>query len=124
MWSGAKSFCKSFNMDLVTLETLTEARAFLTLADREPFFQRYGEANFQIDGMTTTLKSTTQWYWTDSGNKFSFPIPWYPGQPDNQGNVEFCLTLIPDTSNKFLFHDINCQNPYLFVCQRFDFVIP
>jgi len=126
IWSGAKSFCTSFNLQLTTLETLEEARAFLKMVDSHPYFKIYNDANFYMDGMTSILRSTTEWYWTNTGNKISFPIPWLPGQPDNATPDERCFGFRRSNANqKFGFSDFNCKTftPH-FTCQRIDLFIP
>jgi len=125
-WSRAKSFCASFNLQLATLETLEEARRLLYLADSNPFFKIYTtSSSFYIDGMTSTLKSTTEWFWTDSGNKFSFPIPWLPGQPDNANGDERCFGFRRTThSQNYGYSDFTCTAVPHFVCQRIDLFLP
>jgi len=90
------------------------------------FIQSYGTTHIHIDGMTLTPRSTTDWHWTNSGNRISFPIPWQPGQPDFHKNNEYCFSFI--AGQDFFaqgFNDIECKD-YIapFVCQRLDSFIP
>lgn len=116
-WYQGKIICKSFGLELVSLETLTEAEYFYNLCHNNDVTVGW----IFIDGMTLTPKSSTDWYWTNSGKKISYPIPWFPGQPDNYNEDEQCLTI---SHTNFLFNDQVCQNyPSLFVCQRIDYFI-
>ncbi|KAL7036617.1 hypothetical protein ACKWTF_008874 [Chironomus riparius] len=124
-WTGARSFCSSFNLQLVSLQTLQEALAFLYLADTHPYFKKYTACSmFYIDGMTSIMKSTTEWYWADSGNKISYPMPWLSGQPDNANGDERCLAFRRNTpTQNYRFVDNTCSGGPHFVCQRIDFFI-
>jgi len=110
-------------MELVTLETLTEARAFLTMADNCKHF--VGDVSVHVDGTTLTPKSPTDWYWTRNGAKISYPIPWDVGQPNNGDNKQFCLSIYRASSNKYFgFNDFNCSAAFFFACQRIELFIP
>jgi len=101
---------------LVSIETLAEAQAILTIANRS-----FSTVSAYVDAIALTLKSPTDWYWTKSGKKLSFALPWYPGEPNNHNNLnEACL----------LFHNGGFNDApysftiYSFVCQRLDFMVP
>jgi hypothetical protein len=124
-WFEAKAICKSFDLELASFETLAEANFFLNLCYDNDFIQSYGLTHIHIDGMTQTPNSTTEWYWTNSGKKISFSIPWHPGQPDFFGD-EYCFSFMASPlANVLGFNDMRC-NDYIapFVCQRIDFSIP
>lgn len=72
------------------------------------------------DGITATPKSSTEWYWTSSGKKVSYALPWNPGQPDYKLNKEYCLAIGRVRSyNPLKFHDFPCtEDPRQFICQR------
>lgn len=125
-WGEARAICKSFDFELTTLETLSEAKAFLSMADNNSYFKSFAGVYFIIDGTTLTPKSTTDWYWTQSGKKIQFPIPWGTGQPDFSNNLEFCFSFgRRSASENFGFNDLRCfETIYQFVCQRIDMVIP
>ncbi|KAL7013239.1 hypothetical protein ACKWTF_015287 [Chironomus riparius] len=123
-WGESKAICKAFGLELVTLETLAEARNFLALAEsssetkklRAPFW-------IFIDGIELTPKSTTDWYWTKNGQKISFLIPWGPVQPDNWQGNERCFSIGKrDAGDRFGYNDHACSNVNLpFICQRIEF---
>ena len=125
-WIDAKTICNSFDLELASFETLPEATSFLGMCLKNDFILSYGESYFHIDGMTQTPNSTTEWYWTNSGRKISFPIPWQPKQPDLFGGVEYCLSFMAFRYyNVPGFNDIGCKSVMMpFVCQRLDYVIP
>ena len=113
----------NFRFLLVTLETLNETRAFLTMADNCKHF--VGEVSVHVDGTCLTPKSTTNWHWTRNGAKINFAIPWYPGQPNNGGNDQFCLSIYRESSAKYFgFNDFTCLHAFPFACQRIQLFIP
>lgn len=122
-WGEARAICKSFGFELTTFETLLEARTFFSMADNHSYFRIFDRVFFIIDGTTLTGKSTTDWYWTQTGKKIQFPIPWGRTQPDFGGNFEYCGSFGRLTgADKFGFNDLKCfENLYQFVCQRVDF---
>lgn len=123
-WGEARAICKSYGLELMTLETLQEANLFLTMADNHSYFRTVNGICSSIDATTLTSKSPTDWYWSQTGKKVSFQIPWFPGEPG--GAPEFCLGICRASSTiKFGYHDIPCDTwVYRFVCQRFDIFIP
>lgn len=88
-WGEARTICKSFNLELMTLETLNEANSFLTMADNHSYFKFISWVFFIIDGTSLTPKSTTDWYWIQTRHKTSFPIRWARSQPDDANNDIF-----------------------------------
>lgn len=88
------------------------------MSKEHEFMKSFGDPYFICDGMTSLPHSPTDWYWTNSGNKVSFFIPWQNGQPDFGGEAEYCLSFMINDG----FNDINCQNHIApFVCQRLDY---
>ena len=121
-WGESKSICKAFGLELVTLETLKEANYFLEIAENSETKKLAIPFWIFIDGMTLTPKSTTDWYWTESGEKISFSIRWASDQPDNWRGNEKCFSIGKRYPNdKFGFNDHACSNVNLpFICQRID----
>jgi len=75
--------------------------------------------------MTLTPRSPTDWYWTRNGEKIAFTIPWQPGEPNFENDLEYCLSVWIQDVEIIGFNDANCQNQtWPFVCQRFDYFIP
>ena len=116
-WFKAKSICKSFDLELVSFETLNEAQVFLDICKNNEFIKSLGSPYIHVDGMTQTPHSPTEWYWTNSGRKVSFRIPWQNGQPDFDGD-EYCLSVVANEG----FNDLPCET-YIgsFICQRLDY---
>jgi hypothetical protein len=103
------------------METLEEARAVTCMIDNESTLKQLNSTWLWIDGVTLTDKSKTDWYWTKTGKKISFPIDWYPGQPS--GN-QFCLCIGKSTINsKCGFNDGICSGSFQFICQRTEFFL-
>ncbi|KAL7036606.1 hypothetical protein ACKWTF_008864 [Chironomus riparius] len=107
-----------------TFETLAEARAVLTMADNNSILRKMTSVWLYLDAITLTEKSTTDWYWTKTGKKVSFPMEWYPGNPSGSGQHCLCISRSTITSN-FRFNDIDCStNPRNIICQRNEIYIP
>jgi hypothetical protein len=124
-WFGAKALCKSFGLELATFETLTEAETFIQMA--KEFYLIKGNAHpyVIIDGMTLTPLSTTDWYWTRTGEKIPFTIPWREGEPNFMNDIEYCMALILQEQFSIGFIDFPCQTyEHPFICQRIDYLIP
>lgn len=123
-WGEARAICKSFDLELATFETLSEAAKFLSMADNHSIFKSFAGVYFLIDGTTLSPASSTDWYWSKSGKKIQFPISWLSGQPDNGNISEYCFSFgRRNATEKFGFNDLRCfEVIYHFVCQKMDFV--
>ncbi|KAL7036620.1 hypothetical protein ACKWTF_008877 [Chironomus riparius] len=124
-WGIAKSLCSSFGLELATMETRAEADSFLDIVEFHQTIRSLGLVWILIDGITSVPRSTTEWFWTKSGNKISFMLPWNPGQPDFYNNRELCLTVGKgNPSHRFGFNDWPCWDTATpFICQKIDFVM-
>ena len=124
-WLKAKSICKSFDLDLASFETLEEAENFLFIAKNNPFVHELWAIHLLVDGMTSTVNTSIDWYWTSSGNKVSYPLPWQKGAPDFLGGVEYCLAFSANEPSTIGFNDFSCDSSVSpFVCQRIDYFVP
>jgi len=124
----AKAICKAYNLELVTFETITEALMVMNMCENNQFIQSVSNPTrfwILVDGMTTAAPSSTEWFWTNTGKKVSFVIPWAPNQPDFYNNEEFCLAIGKDlTTPSYRFGDYPCINigsPFL--CSRLDYML-
>ena len=89
----------------------------MSMSREHEFVRLSSNVWYYIDGMTTTPHSPTDWYWTNSGNKVSFPMQWAFGQPDFAGD-EYCLSIVPSEG----FNDIACNSSvFSFFCHRLDY---
>jgi len=124
-WFDAKLVCKSFDLELASFETLTEVEYFINIVKNHPFVISYGGYHMLVDGITNTPNSTTDWYWTNSGTKVSFALPWQRGEPNYLNEGEYCLALSAHEPSTLGFNDFPCQiGLRAFVCQRIDFFVP
>jgi len=125
-WGNAKGICSSFGLELATMETRAEADSFLEIVEYHQTIKSFGIVWILIDGITSVPRSTTEWYWTKTGNKISFTLPWGPGQPDFDRNRELCLSVGKGNLNhKFGFNDLPCWDTVTpFICQKIDFMMP
>jgi len=124
-WAESRSFCNSYKMEFLTIETQAESQACLNLLDTNSYLRTISTIHFWIDALTVTLKSKTDWYWTNTGNKISFPISWIGTEPNNLGGSEFCLFVFkPSVNEKFGFGDGNCNTLRYALCQKIDLLIP
>jgi len=102
-------------------------QAVLNLADSNSFLRTLSSIGIYVDAMSLTVKSPSDWYWTKSGQKLTFTLPWIPGEPNNHNNMnEVCLSFTKiSISSKFGFNDAPCSPAsYTFLCQRIEFSIP
>lgn len=67
-----------------------------------------GITTLLVDGLTLTLKSTTDWYWTDNGEKIPFEIPFITGEPNNYQNLNKNCLALEDTFLPYRFFDFPC----------------
>lgn len=121
-WPESQSFCSAYGLELATLETVEESRSLLTMVDNESTLRPLGSTWIWIDGITLKPLTKTEWYWTKSGKKLSFPLDWYQNQPN--GLDQFCLCVSKGTTNaKFGYNDGHCDTALQFICQRIEFFL-
>lgn len=103
-------------MDVLALDTLAEAMQFIKICkDNAGYFDQWTH----IGGMTLKGRTTDQWYWVDTGNHINYTMAFGPGQPDNDGGKELCLSIGKCPGNNFCFNDIRCnERERSFVCQK------
>ena len=124
-WLKAKSICKSFDLELASFETLAEAENFINIAKNHPFVISYGGNHMLVDGMTDTPNTKTEWFWTKTGTKVSYSLPWQKGEPNFLNEGEYCLAISAHEPSTLGFNDIPCQLGLIaFVCQRIDYFVP
>ncbi|KAL7036609.1 hypothetical protein ACKWTF_008866 [Chironomus riparius] len=121
-WAESKAICKAFDMDLVYFETLAESRAFLNMIDTNSVLIKTYPLWIWLDGIALTGKSKTDWYWSKSGKKVTFPMDWYVNSP---GSIDqFCLCIGRQTlTTKSGFNDCYCYDAYKIACQRIEFFL-
>ncbi|CAG9805263.1 unnamed protein product [Chironomus riparius] len=120
-WAASRSFCNSFNMEHLTIETKAEEQAYLNLLETNIYLRRFSGFYIWLDGLVEDPKSKTEWFWAKTGIKVSFPITWHPIEPNN----EYCLVIFRHTINeKFLFGTGECNTKRWSGCQKIDLLVP
>jgi hypothetical protein len=115
-WLHSKLTCNLYGFDLAALQNLDEVDAVRKMALAFPhLFTQWTH----IDGITKSPKSPTEWYFS-SGEKISYSIPWYAGEPGFHNNAQWCLAVGQVPKNEFQFVDIECTEKYeeKFICQE------
>lgn len=104
-------------MELARFESIDEVnKVFDMIKNSNDIVLQNGFWMF-VDGMTPSPGSTTSWFWTQTGEKISFDIPWATTNPS--GGHEQCLSIGKHGLNHPLsFNDV----PYdgyknIFLCQ-------
>ena len=92
-WQTAQRACQGRGGALVSISSSTENDIVRTLATTESWI-----------GLTTPPATPHKFAWS-SGDPLGF-VGWAPGQPDNAGNVEECVSSNPDG-----WHDVPCGWP-------------
>ena len=108
-------------MKFVSLDSQAEADYFIPR-----FVQNLALIDLaaHVGGIATIARSATEWYWVETSQKVSFPIPWLAGQPDNYGNNEMCMTITKLSASSAAFADVPCSETILrnFICQTVNYV--
>lgn len=108
-WVEAKAHCESLGGTLASVHSLQEADYIHQLTGGDSTDPYY------IGGR----KEGGSWEWTD-GSTFDF-THWLPGEPNNLGGAEKCLSVgHPTIGNGSQWNDRNCGNGAAvpFVCQK------
>ncbi|KAL7017388.1 hypothetical protein ACKWTF_010353 [Chironomus riparius] len=73
--------------------------------------------NYNLQG------SSTEWFWTNSGEKIPYSIPWAAAQPDNFYNNEPVLSVGRiSMDDKVGFNDIPANYAARFACQKTELI--
>ncbi|KAL7019626.1 hypothetical protein ACKWTF_011183 [Chironomus riparius] len=117
-WIEAQMICKSYDMELARFETVDEVNdvfAFLKNSSDNVFQNGYW---IFVGGIASTPGSVTSWYWTQTGVKVSFDIPWATSNPS--GGHEQCLSIGKHGFGYPLsFNDVPYEGyKNIFLCQK------
>lgn len=110
---NSQSFCNSYGMDLVALESEHEAKYFKkSCENRSEFFEQFSH----IGGVLTQDEG---WHWITSYEKISFELNLKNQKNINTSQEENCLQLLK-LDNKFSYGRVNCFENILqkFICQK------
>ncbi|CAO1417921.1 unnamed protein product [Diamesa hyperborea] len=112
-WANAFSFCKANDMNLVELHTKQEADNFLTILRTSATEYWYHIGGSYIGA------AKNDFYWMTTGERINYALEYHPGQPDNAGGKEMCLS-VAQQPGKFKFNDVDCWQHFIwsFVCQQ------
>lgn len=115
-WMGAFNFCRTNGMDLVNFGSKAQLDHFLKLFMKVTLPLN---ARVYIDGVGNLADRPNSWYWYGTGAEILFSLPWFPGEPNNAGGVEFCISMNFEQDGQSIgFNDVQCQgNSARFVCQ-------
>lgn len=106
---SAKSFCASYHMDLVSLESQHETQYFMKACEGN--FDSFGKISL-IGGVD---EGDNEWSTSALGVKMNLDATKVE-DIDKEGK---CLSLIKNSNKKFSYGRVACTNqPYAFVCQR------
>lgn len=113
-WMGAQSFCRSYGMDLVALESDHEAKYFMSKAFRNS--AKDFEDLTHIGGVSNG--GTESWFWITSRKQVNFDMKLTESKNDSKEEKN-CLQLVKESSG-FSFTRTNCFDSELrkFVCQK------
>lgn len=112
-WSGARTLCKAFGMDLMALETLEELNNFKKIyAANFDIFPQF----VNIGGIVSARTNYSSWTWVTTGRPISYKLTYIQGQPDNWEGREHCLNFWKTTKDQLTFNDYPCsvfEDPFL-----------
>lgn len=114
-WTGARSVCKQYGFDLMSLDTLAEKNNFTAIyTTNKALFSKW----VMVGAIETTRSNAATFIWVTTGKPISYPIPWTTSNPDNSGGNEWCLSF--DWKQVDVqFNDIACSiNPGHFICEQ------
>ena len=111
---SAQSFCKSYGMDLVALESEHEAEYFLKACE---LASHSFEELSHIGGVSNTIDGRDNWYWITSNGKVTLNLRLK--QESDKKNEKNCLQLVKN-KHGFSYARTNCFSNELqkFVCQK------
>lgn len=115
-WMLARTYCKTYGMDLATFETERELTSFNMMATRSKF---YFDRWTHVGGVSKFVDKHREWYWVGTNKKINYQIQFATGQPNNYLGRQNCLGLSKE-EREFEFQDIDCHGRFeeKFLCQK------
>ncbi|XP_048039110.1 macrophage mannose receptor 1-like [Megalobrama amblycephala] len=101
-WEKAQDYCRKNHIDLATVQSDEDWTNLREVAVEKGFY------GFAWIGLYDDINS---WRWSYQDESLEFKS-WFPGQPDNYGTGEECVTIFSDQYWK----DYKCDNTRYFVC--------
>lgn len=116
-WMMAQSFCKSYGMDLLTLESRHEADYFMRSIEMN---MNGFEELTHIGGVSYVNEGKENWFWITSHNdkRINYDLKLKPSEADQKAEKN-CLQLVKHRRT-FSYGRTNCFGNDLqkFVCQK------
>lgn len=114
-WMAAQSFCKSYGMDLLALDSEHEAIYFMKKCEKS--FESFEEVS-HIGGVSNDFNGRENWFWITSNKRVNFDLKLKQNKTDKKGEQN-CLQLVKQKTG-FSYGRANCFGPELkqFVCQK------
>lgn len=111
---GAQSFCRSFGMDLVAIESKHESEYFFKACNRN--IKHFGEFS-HIGGVLNATNGKENWFWITTHQKVNLGLAFNNKPAQNSENN--CLQLVKGRF-EFSLGRTNCfgSEQQEFVCQR------
>lgn len=115
-WMDARSFCKTYDMDLTSFDTNYEFTNFVKHAMKSLY---YFDKWTHIGGISKLAGKHREWYWIATNRKVSYPMVFAVGQPNNYLGRQNCLGVSKEEKT-FEFQDIDCHGRFeeKFICQK------
>lgn len=115
-WMESRSFCKTFDMDLVSFDTSYEFSNFVRQAMKNV---HYFDKWTHIGGVSKVAGKQRDWYWIANNRKVVFPMQFATGHPNNYLGRQNCLGISKEEKT-FEFQDIDCWGKFeeKFICQK------
>jgi hypothetical protein len=119
VWSKGNDLCKTYGMEVVSLDTYDEQEYFFGMCVK---FASAFTGNSMFGAMARVPASKKDWYWVNSGTPVNYTLNFATGEPNNGGNGEMCLAL-KEYSGSFGFNDVSCSDSltYNIICQEHNF---
>ena len=116
-WTNSRPACKSYDMDILSVETEAEADHFLNLCTKSS--KSFEELTY-VGATTLAAGTTDQWYWVNSETHIEYPLKFALGQPDNNNTNENCLGIGMTEESTFAFFDVDCNGiaEFKFACHK------
>ncbi|KAL4218981.1 hypothetical protein ACF0H5_021567 [Mactra antiquata] len=115
-WQVALQRCLSNESSLVVVETKAE-NDFI----KSHLAQLHPQTEDQFWTLGNDLDTENTWMWGQSTNSVVAPFTttfWYPGEPNQNGGEEDCLSFY--TRYNFAWNDEHCDRPEYYICEIMD----
>lgn len=111
---NSKSFCSSFGMNLVSLESDHESQYFMKACENNS--NSFEEITF-IGATSEFIDGHEKWFLTTTGKEVNYKLEL--SEPSNNSDNSHCLALY-NSQGKFSYSKVNCNGNVnqKFICQK------